>query len=63
MNIEFLFTDARSVITVVSFVTFLGIIWWAYSGRRKEAFAEAANLPFADEHEYMNTSETEKHHG
>ena len=36
----------RSIATVAAFATFIGIIWWAYSGRRKEEFAEAANLPF-----------------
>lgn len=42
--------DLRSIVTVVSFVTFLGIVWWAYgvkSNRRR--FEEAANLPFTDE--------------
>jgi cytochrome c oxidase cbb3-type subunit 4 len=33
--------------TVVSFVTFLGIVAWAWSKRRREAFALAANAPFA----------------
>ncbi len=36
-----------SVSTVVSFLVFVGILLWAYSGRRREAFAEAANAPFA----------------
>ena len=36
----------RSVATVASFVTFLGIIWWACSKRRTSEFSEAANLPF-----------------
>jgi cytochrome c oxidase cbb3-type subunit 4 len=35
-----------SVMTVVSFVTFIGIVVWAYSGKRKRAFDEAANAPF-----------------
>ena len=39
----------RVVITVVSFVVFLLIVWWAYSGRQKQRFDEAANLPFADD--------------
>ena len=39
---------ARSIVTVVAFVMFIGLIFWAYSARRKDAFAEAANLPFAD---------------
>ena len=37
---------AASVVTVVSFVTFIGIVAWAYSGRRKKAYDEAANMPF-----------------
>ena len=41
--------DLRSLVTLVSFITFIGIIWWSYSGRRKSSFDEAANLPFADE--------------
>ena len=33
--------------TVLSFLSFLGIVAWAYSSRRRAAFAEAANAPFA----------------
>lgn len=42
--------DLRSIMTVVSLLTFIGIIWWAYGvkGNRKR-FDEAANLPFADD--------------
>lgn len=49
MYIEILLSDARSVVTVLSFLSFVGIASWAYSKRRKTAFEEAANLPFADE--------------
>ncbi len=35
------------VTTVLSFLAFLGIVAWAYSGRRRAAFVEAANAPFA----------------
>lgn len=31
--------------TVVSFLTFIGIVWWAYSSHRKQAYEEAANIP------------------
>jgi len=49
MALQTLFDHASSVMTVVSFLTFAGILWWAY-GRHKEAdFATAAALPFADE--------------
>ena len=36
----------RSVVTVAAFVTFIGIVVWAYSRRNKTDFEEAANLPF-----------------
>lgn len=36
----------RSAATVVSFVTFIGIVWWAWSKRRTDDFSEAAKLPF-----------------
>jgi len=49
MNIDYLITDARSLITVLSFLSFIGIVWWAYSARRSADFEAAANLPFADE--------------
>jgi cytochrome c oxidase cbb3-type subunit 4 len=40
-------TLLSSIVTVVSFVTFVGIVAWAYSRKRKRAFDEAANAPFA----------------
>jgi cytochrome c oxidase cbb3-type subunit IV len=40
--------DLRIVITTLSFVVFAGIVIWAYSGRQRARFDEAANLPFAD---------------
>ena len=41
--------ELRSIVTVVSFATFLGIVWWAYGVRRnRQRFEEAAQLPFAD---------------
>lgn len=33
--------------TVIAFVAFVGVIWWAYSKQRTADFNEAANLPFA----------------
>ena len=59
MAIEFI--DARSLVTVASFITFIGIVWWAYSARRKSSFDEAANLPFADDE--SDSADTEKRHG
>jgi len=36
----------RSVVTVLGLLTFVGIVWWAYSRKRASDFSEAANLPF-----------------
>ena len=41
--------DMRSIVTVLAFATFVGIVLWAYSGRRRAAFEEAARLPFTEE--------------
>ena len=37
--------DLRILITVVSFIVFAGIVYWAYSSRQRARFIEAANLP------------------
>lgn len=39
----------RAVATVVSFVTFIGILVWAWSRSNKQSFDEAAQLPFDQE--------------
>lgn len=41
--------DLRSIATVLAFLTFLGIVWWAYGNGARQSFEEAANLPFADD--------------
>lgn len=40
--------NLRSAFTVLSLVVFIGIVWWAYSDRRKVAYDEAARLPLDD---------------
>ena len=42
-----LYTTLSSVFTVLSFLIFVGIVLWAWSGHRHDAFAKAANAPFA----------------
>ena len=42
-------TTLRSIVTVVAFLTFLGIVFWAYSGARKNRFDAAARLPFEED--------------
>jgi cytochrome c oxidase cbb3-type subunit 4 len=43
------FTLFQSIWSIVVMITFLGIVAWAYSGKRKAAFDEAARLPFEDD--------------
>ena len=38
----------RTLVTVASFIAFVGIAVWAWSPRQTKRFEEAANLPFAD---------------
>jgi cytochrome c oxidase cbb3-type subunit IV len=39
-------TLLRSAATVACFVTFLAIVWYAYAGRNRARFDEAAQIPF-----------------
>ena len=41
--------DLRSIITVLAFLALMGIVWWAYSDRRKQTYDEAARLPLDDD--------------
>ena len=37
--------DIRAMFSVIMFVMFIGIVFWAWSNKRRGAFTEAANLP------------------
>ena len=52
--------DLRGIHTLVIMAMFLGIIWWAYSARRKRANDEAAHLPFDDDEVEKRTLEQEQ---
>jgi cytochrome c oxidase cbb3-type subunit 4 len=52
--------DFRAWHTLVLLLIFVGIVVWAYSKRRKSAFDEAANLPFAEDPKHQATMEKEK---
>lgn len=39
----------RGISTIFVMIGFIGICLWAYSGRRKEEFDQAAQMPFADD--------------
>jgi cytochrome c oxidase cbb3-type subunit 4 len=38
-----------SVVTVVFFLLFIGIVWWAYHRGNRRRFDEAARLPFEED--------------
>jgi cytochrome c oxidase cbb3-type subunit 4 len=43
---EFDINTARVVVTLLSFVVFIGIMVWAYSSKNSSDFDEAGRLPF-----------------
>jgi cytochrome c oxidase cbb3-type subunit IV len=45
----------RTAVTVLSFIVFIGIVWWALSKSNKRRFEEAAMLPFADDEHTVPT--------
>ena len=75
MAILNIFTDASSAMTVISLITFLGILWWTFGVKRSVDFDAAARLPFADEIDDVViaqisqrdpqrvSKDSEKHHG
>ena len=44
-----LITQIQVVWTVLVMIIFLAIVFWAWSGSRKESFNEAANIPLEEE--------------
>ncbi len=44
-----IFDHASSIMTLLSFITFVGILAWTFVLRRERDFADAAALPFADD--------------
>ena len=53
--------DFRSWYTVILFAVFIGIVWWAFSGKSKRRFDDASQLPFNEvEHPLDTTKENHK---
>ncbi len=38
-----------SIMTVIFFVLFIAIVWWAFHRENKSKFEDAANLPFRED--------------
>jgi cytochrome c oxidase cbb3-type subunit 4 len=49
--------------TVVVLVLFVGIVIWAWSSKRKQAFDEAANIPFNEDDKPTENTSKENSHG
>lgn len=49
MAVQHIFDDASRVMTVVSFVCFLGILAWTFVLRKEQDFAATAAIPFDDD--------------
>jgi cytochrome c oxidase cbb3-type subunit IV len=45
----YLIDNASSIMTAVSFTTFVGILLWTFVLKKHKDFDKAAALPFADE--------------
>jgi cytochrome c oxidase cbb3-type subunit 4 len=41
--------EFRTALVVINFLVFVGIVLWAYSGKRKQRFEEAAQLALDDD--------------
>lgn len=46
-----------AIATVLVFIAFLGVCWWAFSPKRKKRFEDDAQLPFADEETSRRSSQ------
>ena len=62
MALQNIFNDASIVMTVVSLLTFLGILWWVYGYKRGRDFDAVANLPFADDFVDQEVQKREESH-
>lgn len=56
MDITSLFDSASSIMTLISFLTFVGILLWTFAVKANRDFDAQAAMPFADE-------PVEEHHG
>ena len=52
-------TLIQSLWTILVMVAFIGIVIWAWSGKRKQQFDDAANIPFNEDRQ-PNTDSTTK---
>ena len=58
-----IFNNASIIMTVVSLITFLGILWWIYGYKRGSDFDDIANLPFTVDADEAQNFNVENRHG
>ena len=51
MNVDITAADLHSLMTVLQFAVFLGIVWWAFGPSRKGRFEQDALLALDDDDE------------
>jgi len=39
----------QGLATVLALLAFVGVVWWAWSGRQKQKFDQAARMPLEDD--------------
>jgi cytochrome c oxidase cbb3-type subunit 4 len=54
--------DLRVIMLVLAFLVFIGIVFWAYSRKRKRDFEEAARLPFTGK-DFGGAADSKKENG
>lgn len=52
--------DVRSLFTVVFFIGFIGVVWWAFGPKRKQHFDDQGQIPFEDDQHHKETVKHEK---
>ena len=62
MALQDIFNNASIIMTVVSLLTFLGILWWVFGLKRSRDFDAIANLPFADDYADREMGNKEEQH-
>ncbi|MBV8634188.1 MAG: cbb3-type cytochrome c oxidase subunit 3 [Burkholderiaceae bacterium] len=62
MSIDQFFHNASIVMTVVSLITFVGILLWVYVLKNKRDYERDANMLF-DENDLEAQQNLRKHHG
>ncbi len=52
--------DLRIIGTLAAFIAFVAVWAWAWSGKRKKRFSDAANQLFSEEEERIHTRSLEE---